>query len=1544
MAYKRILSVLLTLAMLTTMIPFGTVSAEVDERTQRTVYLHAQGENPLETKNSSTVYMGDTADVYFAIDNPNKGAMDGELHLEPHFDLNGYTVKIYFDPQYFAYVASDTAKPIDYTVPDSKLKVSDQDKEEVGDGKVEEDVPQSVGYYEYKHGSGTKYINGKNYKTAYATIFFSGAFLPNMEKGDKWYNLCKLPLTPLRTGNTDVFIEMDGSDPFTLELFAKNVTGNLEEQTFGFDAVNGGVHNIQIRDKNKPMSPLADPASGSYTTAQKVTLVSPDPGCDIYYSIDGGKNYFPYEGPIDVTMNTDILCYAVRTSDDKQSNTVTYSYSIIPPTPFLFDEGKRLIPNIYSEYSTFSVLADDGSECDGIADEHEIYYTFADIDADVLKDPAYSGTLPESDWVKIDRAFPVIDIEKKCTVKLVNKNIVSGEISDVAWYYLGIKPKVVVADPDSGEYDTKIDVSLSTETEGASIYYTTDGTDPITNGLEYTIPLTLGKDITIRAVSMYDGEYSGISSFWYVFTAYDDYGVDAFYPSGVYEGNVNVTLTPNNPQNAVKYRFDDDPEGEWRDYTGVIVVNKDSDITAKAIAPDGTEGEEYVFTYKIKPMPPVFAPESTQFTNDDEVTIYCPESTSSTTGDFELWYTLDDTDPVTSSTAKMADAQSDSVTIKISDYTVISAVVKKQGTTYSDVVTHSYAIVTKKPVKPITTLLPGYYTHEIENEDGFSTQFMPVSSGNEIYYTVGTGSEFCPDPVPGVEGTYLYDGAPIDINGHTVIKAIAKNVIYNTTSDIGIFEYVITPEAPVAAPSAVISGDKLPVVPVEAVKGSTVNYVINGFENEFVSGDGKFYIDISTGNAYDDYDGETLDESLMIGNTNTSEFDSPAVLEITGSLDGITSQPNRYVYGLSNDSAHLAPPYADKLTGTYEEIDIDGENNLLHVRLYSLNSDAEIQYMLDNDAVWRDYADDEVIKLTGNTVLQARAVKNGVYSKEISSYVYNFVPLAPIITLPSGTYDSEPVPTTTIELNENAPDDTSKFRYSIWYRSNGDKGDTFYGLGDKREIDHTMSFKAYVRNDRTGSISKNTIHYYIIESGVNKSGNVFVATPYDVTRISAHKLGETPYTDGIKLFTREKDVEIHYFYSYNKIDGLSATTNNIVYDIAAPVFVNANMDDISITAWLVDKEGGRIEDSEMTHKIDFVHLKEAVTSLEESGKVEFEKGTKYTIIDDYPSDDSIDLYYTLDGSDPSDEGNKNRKLYSGEQLTLDGATTIKTVYHSVCGVCPECDGANYNDCWNEVYGKVASYKYTVPTVKHTGGGGGGGGGGRTQTIDKTRKYTVDIFGNEHPTHIGYIKGYPDGSVQPDGNITREEMTVILYRITNHDYEAPFGVSGDVFSDVNEARWSVREIEYMADKDVVEGYPDGEFKPANNLTRAEFAALITRFVSLPDAKEDNPYPDVDKEHWAYDYIISLHESGLMQGYEDGTFRPENQITRAEVMTVVNKILGRKPHDEYVKSLKVNPFNDLKEEKWYYVIVLEATITHNYYLNEKETLEIKWEDIK
>ena len=1523
MSKKRLLSFLLSAVTFCSGIPGNVASADDTDKTSRNLYIHAQGETPSATVTGSTIYTDEPTDIYFAVDNPNKGLFENGEHKEPQYDMNGYSVTIYYDPAYFELAdGTNPDSPIDCTVPNKT----------VSEGETGES-----GYYLYRHGGESGIgINGKSYNSAYVTVLFSGIYLPQKKDGTLWYNLCKLPLKPKKTGSTQVFFDTEGRGNYikngqageSLELFAKDESGELENQTFRYNVVNGGYHNIIIKDKTRPVAPVASPGEGSYTETQNVKL-SAERVCEICYSTDRGNNYYLYDDstPVESVTTTTIICYAKRITDGKTSSEVSYTYKIIPKAPHLFvDESgtKTVIPNIYSEYSAFRVYVSDKEIFENFEDTNKVYYTFSDISDENIT----GGTNPETEWVEIQRQNPYIAIDKKCTVRLITVNM-AGEKSDASEYHLGVKPAKVTSDKPSGDFDRAIDVTLETVTKNAVIYYTTDGSDPTVYGREYISPVPLAKDTTLRAAAMYDGLWSEISSYYYVFTGYNDYHIEAFYPSGVYDGSVSVTLTANNPEISIEYSTDGG--NTWESYTKTLLFKEDTELYVRAVDKDGIahEKQEPPYTYKIRPQPPKFVPESTQFTQATEISVFCTDSNDDTKDRYELYYTTDGSDPLTSNTRKKAQNEYSTALITINDYTVVKAVVIKDGITPSRVVTQTYDIVNKKPARPLMTLTPGNYIRKIGDDIGFSAKFMPIPTGTEIYYTISYDGTFTADPVPGTAGTNKFDFdskpiVPITVKGHTIIKAVAVNA-FGVKSDVGIFEYIVTPEAPKAATSAVISGDTLPVVPVSAVKGCTVKYDVNGFENEFICGDSSFYIDTATGNAYKD---EACTEPL--GTRNTGTITAPAVLNISAELDGIESEQNRYTYKLSSDTGTLAPPYADKETGEYEEIKADESNNLLLVKLYSLNKGDTIQYTTDNGANWIDYTD--AIPIKNDTVLQIRSEKNGNYSK-IISYVYNFVPLAPIITLPSGRYLASENQFTMIELDDRAPIDKD---YTIWYRENGGKQDVIY-QNQKRYIDHTMSFKAYVVNNETGRVSRNTINYYIIEPEGAATGRVFVGTPYDVSRISADVLDTGEYAKGIKLKTHSLDTVIHYFYTYTQ-EGLQSSVkspDDMIYD-NMPIMVNKTMMSITITAWLTDRNGNEITGSKEVFPIEFVHLNVPETSLG-SDKVEFPKGTAYTIINDYEGDKNILLYYTTDGSEPSIETGENRKLYNGETQTLNEAVTVKAVYMSVCGKCVYCKDERKELCTDKVYGKTGVYKYTVPTVIRTGGGG------RRTTIDNTRKYTKDIFGTEHPTHIGYINGYPDGSVKPDGEITREEMTSILYRIVNHDYEKPFVATGEAFPDVSMGRWSAHDIEYMSDKDIVYGYPNGEFKPGNNLTRAEFAALIKRFAKLEKTDKENPFPDLDKSHWAYEDILSLNASGLMQGYEDGTYRPENRITRAEVMTVINKILGRNPSEPYVKSLDFNPFNDLEKDKWHYTAVLEATITHNYYLNDNG-VENKWEDCK
>ncbi len=193
-------------------------------------------------------------------------------------------------------------------------------------------------------------------------------------------------------------------------------------------------------------------------------------------------------------------------------------------------------------------------------------------------------------------------------------------------------------------------------------------------------------------------------------------------------------------------------------------------------------------------------------------------------------------------------------------------------------------------------------------------------------------------------------------------------------------------------------------------------------------------------------------------------------------------------------------------------------------------------------------------------------------------------------------------------------------------------------------------------------------------------------------------------------------------------------------------------------------------------------------------------------------------------------------------------------------------------------------------------------------------------------HYAYIQGYPNNTVQPEGLITREEVAVVFFRLLDADYrETVRTLTGD-FPDVDANRWSSKHISTLATGGVIDGYTDGTFKPSANITRAELATIASKFDEL-DLDVENVFPDVEG-HWAEKYINSAAAKGWVDGYTDGTFKPDQFITRAEFVALVNRVLGRNlvRVEDILEEAK--QFPDLLPTSWYYVDMIEAINSHLY----------------
>lgn len=194
-------------------------------------------------------------------------------------------------------------------------------------------------------------------------------------------------------------------------------------------------------------------------------------------------------------------------------------------------------------------------------------------------------------------------------------------------------------------------------------------------------------------------------------------------------------------------------------------------------------------------------------------------------------------------------------------------------------------------------------------------------------------------------------------------------------------------------------------------------------------------------------------------------------------------------------------------------------------------------------------------------------------------------------------------------------------------------------------------------------------------------------------------------------------------------------------------------------------------------------------------------------------------------------------------------------------------------------------------------------------------------------HAQYMIGYPDQNFKPDNHMSRQEVTVMFSRLLNERPQKGVIYSRD-YKDIPDDLWSVTAISYMSKLGMVKGYPDGNFMPRADITRAEFAAMATRFADI--SAGGKTFTDVSQDHWAYDVIQKAAEAGWISGYPDGSFKPDQPITRAEVVAITNRMLNRFADEAYVDAHqdKIIRFKDMNKGMWSYYPVVESTNGHGY----------------
>ena len=312
--------------------------------------------------------------------------------------------------------------------------------------------------------------------------------------------------------------------------------------------------------------------------------------------------------------------------------------------------------------------------------------------------------------------------------------------------------------------------------------------------------------------------------------------------------------------------------------------------------------------------------------------------------------------------------------------------------------------------------------------------------------------------------------------------------------------------------------------------------------------------------------------------------------------------------------------------------------------------------------------------------------------------------------------------------------------------------------------------------------------------------------------------------------------------------------------------------------------------------------------------------------------------YEVTGDIPSDAGDPpaSAKVKMGGSYTVAPAQTTSQSRYTFIGW--RADGTG------DIVTSLENLQQNVNLVGvwsyRSRGGGSGGGGGRKPTVDIPDDVPTGLNGDDH---FAYIVGYPDGNVNPGGNITRAEVATIFFRLLTEDVRTANSIQSNSLSDVSRGQWFNHAISTLSSMGIVKGNPDGTFDPDAPITRAEFAAIAARFDDKNTNNTSN-FSDI-ASHWAKDEIGVAANKGWINGYPDSTFRPDQYITRAEAMTLVNRVLNRLPEksEDLLDDMIKWPDN-ADASVWYYLAVQEATNSHDYSDKSDADKYEKWTKIR
>ena len=455
-------------------------------------------------------------------------------------------------------------------------------------------------------------------------------------------------------------------------------------------------------------------------------------------------------------------------------------------------------------------------------------------------------------------------------------------------------------------------------------------------------------------------------------------------------------------------------------------------------------------------------------------------------------------------------------------------------------------------------------------------------------------------------------------------------------------------------------------------------------------------------------------------------------------------------------------------------------------------------------------------------------------------------------------------------------------------------------------------------------------------SAINNDGTLYIGKGTTITNNGSKALygggiqnrGDITIAPDAKVYNNRASVAGDDIYNTTG-DGMDRDKNTVTYTgslTLPPVGENWVLDDCKdpIVGWYYDGKEKRWNGDAADENYYAVEYTEEAVSEALALKAAHGKFCNVT--------------YEVTGDIPSDAGDPpaSAKVKMGGSYTVAPAQTTSQSRYTFSGWRINGVGdvvTEIKDIQQDVINLVGVWSYRS-------GGGSGGGGGRKPTVDIPDDVPTGLNGDDH---FAYIVGYPDGNVKPGSSITRAEVATIFFRLLTEDVRTANSTQSNSLSDVSRGQWFNHAISTLSSMGIVKGNPDGTFDPDAPITRAEFAAIAARFDDKNTNTTSN-FSDI-ASHWAKDEIGVAANKGWINGYPDSTFRPDQYITRAEAMTLVNRVLNRLPEksEDLLDDMIKWPDN-ADASVWYYLAVQEATNSHDYSDKSDADKYEKWTKIR